>query len=368
MWLTVTPVWAALALSRVVFYEFERLRFPEIVPPVLADALQGVFLWPLAVLGCHLTLKAWKRAGATLSVVVGLASSLAFGALARLAYGLASWLSPNPQAQHLWISALPRSGSGFLYPWLSSTVEYGVLYLSCISAAVGFLAYRNWVGERLLRERADSRAALERLRALRAQVNPHFLLNALNSLVGLDDLATGPSHPLLGDLSELLRRTLEASERERQTVQDEMACVEAYLRIQQARFPSRAQWRSAVDPACAAAMLPALILMPLVENAVTHGLRGRTPSVAIDIAVVCNSAAVKVTVRNSCAALSVAPVAQRPALGLRHVRERLHILFGNAATLNIDQSDPGQFVARLSVPADPRRTIEHYAEEPLCES
>jgi two-component system LytT family sensor kinase len=368
VWLTVTPVWAALALSRVVFYEFERLRFPEIVPPVLADALQGVLLWPLAVLGCHLTLTAWKRAGAARSVVVGLASSLVFGALARLAYGFASWLSPNPQAQHLWISALPRSGSGFLYPWLSSTVEYGVLYLSCMSAAVGFLAYRNWVGERLLRERADSRAALERLRALRAQLNPHFLLNALNTLIGLDDLPTGPSQPLLSDLSELLRRTLQASERERQSVQDEVACVQAYLRIQQARFPSRVRWRLAVNPACAAATLPSLILMPLVENAVTHGLRGSTPSVAIDIAVVCNSAAVSVTVRNSCARLSIAPVTLRPALGLRHVRERLRILFGNAATLNIDHSDPEQFVAQLGVPADPRRTRELCVEESLCAS
>lgn len=368
MWLTVTPVWAALALSRVVFYEFERLRFPGIVPPVLADALQGVLLWPLAVLGCHLTLKAWKRAGATLSVVVGLASSLVFGALARLAYGFASWLSPNPQAQQLWISALPRSGSGFLYPWLSSTVEYGVLYLSCISAAVGFLAYRNWVGERLLRERADSRAALERLRALRAQVNPHFLLNALNTLVALDAVPTGTSQPLLADLSELLRRTLAASERERQSVQDEVAYAETYLRIQQARFPSRIRWRSVVTPACAAATLPSLILMPLVENAVTHGLRGSTPSVEIDIAVVCTSAAVNVTVRNSCTRLRVAPVARRPALGLPHVRERLYILFGTAATLKIDQSDPEQFVARLSLPAGPRRREEHHVEEPLCES
>ena len=243
-----------------------------------------------------------------------------------------------------------------------------MLYLSCISAAVGFLAYRNWVGERLLRERADSRVALERLRALRAQVNPHFLLNALNSLVGLDAVPTGTSQPLLGDLSELLRRTLAASERERQSVQDEVACVEAYLRIQQARFPARVKWRSVVNPACAAATLPSLILMPLVENAVTHGLRGRTPSVAIDIAVACSCTAVNVTVRNSCAALSVAPVALRPALGLRHVRERLHILFGSAATLKIDQSDPGQFVARLSVPSDPERTREHYVEESLCES
>src|SRR5687767_15482971 len=63
VWLLVTPIWGLLALSRVMFYALERIRFPEIVPPVVADAIQALLLWPLVTLGCYLILRAWGRFG-----------------------------------------------------------------------------------------------------------------------------------------------------------------------------------------------------------------------------------------------------------------------------------------------------------------
>ena len=63
VWLAVTPIWAVLATGRVVFYALERIRYPADVPPVIADAIQALLLWPAAVLGCYLTIRVWRRHG-----------------------------------------------------------------------------------------------------------------------------------------------------------------------------------------------------------------------------------------------------------------------------------------------------------------
>src|SRR5512143_894315 len=64
LWRTVTPIWAVLAAGRVIYYALERIRYPDFVPPVFADVVEAVLLWPLAVVGCYLTVRAWRRNGA----------------------------------------------------------------------------------------------------------------------------------------------------------------------------------------------------------------------------------------------------------------------------------------------------------------
>src|SRR4051812_31914128 len=79
IWRTVTPIWAVLAAGRVVYYALERIRYPGDVPPVFADVVEAVLLWPLAVVGCYLTVRAWRRNGAFRAGVVALFSALIFG-------------------------------------------------------------------------------------------------------------------------------------------------------------------------------------------------------------------------------------------------------------------------------------------------
>ena len=356
IWITVTPVWAVLVLSRVLFYGLERLRFPEIVPPVAADAIQGILLWPLAALGCHAILLAWRRLGLAWAASAAILTALAFGSVARPAYGAASLLAGNLAPPAIWPDFSSAGFGPSFYPWLSNAVEYAALYLSCVAAALGFLSFRSLVNERLLRARVEATAAQERLRTLRAQLNPHFLFNTLNSLVGLSELQAGPTQQLVVQLSELLRRTLHASEHEEHLLADELAYAEAYLRIQQIRYPSRVEWRirAGIDTGAdtGALRVPSLILLPLVENAVTHGMRG-TQAVQIEIAAHRARVGIVLSVANSCRAVAPVHDPGRSGLGLRNVRERLEVLFGTEAVLIVHRPAPDRFEARINLPAHP---------------
>jgi len=275
IWLTVTPIWIVLAFSRVLFYGLERLRFPEIVPPVWADAVQAIVLWPLVTLCCAIVLRRWVRSGWRLALLVALGTTLVIGFAARPAYAFGALLnSGNNVESQAWLTAFVSGQPQSWYPWLSNAVEYGVLYLSCVVAAVGFLTYRTLMHERLHLSRVEAAAAHERLRTLRSQLNPHFLFNALNSIVGLSDHQGALTQQVITQLSDLLRRTLRASELEVHGLTEELSHVDSYLQIQQVRQPSRIDWRVNLDLQSINTPVPSLILLPLVENAITHGLRG----------------------------------------------------------------------------------------------
>jgi Histidine kinase len=346
VWITITPVWAMLAASRVLFYALERQRYPDIIAPVLGDTIQTVLLWPLVVLGCLLTLRSWTRAGLMAAVGVCAMTTLVFGTLARPAYAAASFLLTGDPGFQSWIEILQSPA----YAWASNALEYGALYFSSVAVTAGFLSFRSLMNERLLRSRVEAAAAHERLRALRTQLNPHFLFNTLNSIVGLGDIESSSARQLITRLSELLRRTLLASECDEQPLRDELAHAEAYLHIQQIRQPSRIAWQVRSDPSCATASVPSLILLPLIENAVTHGLRGGENHVAIQIAVECGPQALQLRVSNSCPVRAPESRARSPGLGLRNVRERLEVMFGAQASLVTGRSSASQFTARITLP------------------
>jgi hypothetical protein len=348
IWLLVTPIWGLLALSRVMFYALERMRFPQIVPPVVADAIQAVLLWPLVMIGCYLILRAWGRFGLQWAILIALMSTAMFGALARPAYAIGSLLNSQSEAARLWLAGFGSTSSGFLVPWFSNALEYGVLYLSCVALVAGLLAYRSLMNERLLLSRVEATAAQERLRALRAQLNPHFLFNALNSIVCLNESQSREAQRVILQLSELLRRTLRASEREEHPLTQELAHLDAYLKIECIRHPARIDWRTRVAPGCGAAFVPSLLLLPLVENAVTHGLSG-TERVAIEIDVECTRRNLVLRITNSCLQAGHGK-SGCAGMGLRNVRERLDVSFGPRARMTLHRPAPDRYEARITLP------------------
>jgi len=338
IWMAVTPIWAIASIGRVSAYAFDH-RHPAFISPVRSVALQSLLLWPLAVLGCWLTLRAWQRGGAVLPVFASVASPVAVGALAWPAYDLAA----------LFLSGGDERYSEVWYPWLSDGIEYSVLYICCVAAAVGATAYQQWSLERTARVNAEGLAALERLRALRAQINPHFLFNALNSIVGLNKSAASGSQDMLIELSDLLRRTTLASEREQHTVAEELAYAATYLRIQSIRH---VQLRSeiTVDPKCSDALIPTLILLSLVENAVSHGLRGLLVSTHIEILAECDGTSLTMIVRNTAPVVAAPDPVLHQGFGLKALRERLQILYGSAAGLRTRRPDPAHFESTVMIP------------------
>jgi len=339
-------IWAALMLSRVLYYGLEHLQHPDIVPPVLAHAIQGIALLPCVVVGGFLTVRTWRCSSAGSAVAVAVATSLVVGVLAGLV---------RPTA------ACSR------YCWLSVIVEFDTLYMSCLAAVVGFVSLRTLARERLTRLSAEAGATRSRLRVLRAQLNPHFLFNALNGIASLSEAQHLPAQRLVVQLSDLLRRTLRATECEEHLLSEELAYSETYLQIQQVRLPSRLRWRIRTDPRCSAAQVPSLILLPLVENAVVHGPRGGMHVVEIDIDVACPANHVVMTVTNTCHASPMTEDAHT-GFGLRNVREWLEILYGSEATLLTQFMTASRFQAVIHLPAPrcPVQMLEPW--ESQCES
>lgn len=361
-----TWVWAALILSRVASHGLERLRYPGMVPPAWAETIQGVALWPCVVAGVYLTLRTGRQSSAARAVVVAVVTSLIVGVLAGPACVVGALLSPSEAALRAWLDEARPTGSRS-WPWLSVIVDFSALYLSCLAIAIGFLSFRTLRHERLRRLSAEAMATRDRLRVLRAQLNAHFLFNALNSIASLNDTEPPASQRLLVQLSDLLRRTLTASEREEHRLSEELAYIETYLHIQQIRLPSRLRWRIRADPHCSMAQVPSLILLPLVENAAVHGPRGGLHVVEIDVDLAYADGYLVMAVTNACHPSSVVQDV-RPGLGLRNVRERLQMLYGREAMLVARFMMGGRFNAVIHLPA-PRCAVQtHEPSESQCES
>jgi two-component system sensor histidine kinase AlgZ len=203
------------------------------------------------------------------------------------------------------------------------------------------------------------RLALEeqKLQTLRGQLEPHFMFNALNAISALVR-SNSPDLALSGinRLSSLLRYALAASQGEWVTVADELQFTRDYLALQRLRYGDRLQVRIAGDSgAVLRADCLALLLQPLVENALRHGLDEATEPGAVTIAFATAGRALEVRVAN--------PIVQGAlpnpgaGIGLANVRERLRSAYGGAASLAIDKAD-GRFVATLRLPMQAPMAVE----------
>jgi two-component sensor histidine kinase len=196
----------------------------------------------------------------------------------------------------------------------------------------------------------ESRLAQARLQALRMQLNPHFLFNTLNSIASLvqDQPQAGE---MIEALSELLRQTLSASERAEVTLREELHLLDRYLLIEQIRFGDRLRVQQRIEPAALDAVVPILILQPLVENAVKHGIEAQIAPGLIRIEVERVGASLKLEVSDNGRGLDAAgPGTLKEGVGLGNTRSRLKELYGEAASLTLRPRHTGGLSAELRIP------------------
>nr|WP_208408536.1 histidine kinase [Sphingomonas vulcanisoli] len=227
----------------------------------------------------------------------------------------------------------------------------GYFFFVCWAALYLALCYAAEIGALERRAAALKRAAQSaELRALRYQVNPHFLFNTLNSLSSLvmtDRKAA--AERMIVNLSTFFRNSLTADPTEDVPLDDEIRLQQLYLDIEAERFPERLAVRIDVDEDVRKACVPGLILQPLVENAVKHGVsRARTP-VTLRIRAYREGVNLVVLVDNDGDTRGVAP-AQGTGVGLRNVRERLAARFGDEAKASWATIPGGGFAVRLEMP------------------
>lgn len=293
-------------------------------------------LWsiPLAVLQRAL----WRR---------GLAWWRLLGIVFATTYAMA--VANNLVGQLLAIAMGWKRNPAMQWASLLGGLESCWLALLAASAAHAVLAYAY----RLHREQAQhlsARAAMRdaELRALRYQLQPHFLFNTLNAAVALVAHRPTAAEEMLVRLADLLRRTLRDGDIEFIPLRSEIDFIRNYLEIQRLRFPDRLSFVIRVDVDVQAAAVPSLILQPLAENAVIHGVAADAERVAVTIDAHRKGPAIEFIVRNS--------ASRQPAdrahtgIGLTNTRERLDALFGTQYSLSLLREDSGEVTARLQIP------------------
>jgi hypothetical protein len=220
-----------------------------------------------------------------------------------------------------------------------------MIWLAIYFAAVGLREYRT---VRLKQSELARALQLAELRLLKSQLNPHFLFNALNTVRSL--IADNPSRAqgAVTRLANTLRYTLSSRQDELVTFAQELDIVTDYLELESMRFEDRLRIERDVPANAASVHVPVMLLQTLVENAIKHGIAELPSGGVLRISAVLEHEMLNVMIENP---RPPAPIpASGEGVGLRNARDRLRLLFGTRATLELDLSKPAVATARLRVP------------------
>jgi LytS/YehU family sensor histidine kinase len=186
------------------------------------------------------------------------------------------------------------------------------------------------------------------LGALRAQLNPHFLFNSLNSLRALVTEDPGRAKEAITGLAALLRHTLQLSRTRTTTIRREMEATEHYLELEALRFESRLRYTLSVDPAALDYSIPPMLIQTLVENAIKHGIGPLPEGGTVRIAVQSRSDGLHIHVRNTG---TLAGNPDQRGIGLANSLERLRLIYGDGVTLQLWPSELDEVTCEVVVPS-----------------
>jgi two-component system LytT family sensor kinase len=235
--------------------------------------------------------------------------------------------------------------------WLFITLPFGVaVYL----AVVGIEHAIRYFAEAREREiqvaRLSEQLSGARFAALRAQLNPHFLFNTLNTIAVLvrDGDRTGAVR-IVEQLSEVLRRTLSRHRTNEVTLNEELDLVRQYLAIERARFSDRLRPTFEIDDRVRSAAVPSFAVQHLVENAIRHGIAKRSDAGRVDVAAGREGDMLWISITDDGPGIG-AQATLPQAHGIENTRERLRALYGDRASLAVEPSAAGGTIATLRVP------------------
>ena len=236
--------------------------------------------------------------------------------------------------------------SKFYNGMLSTVILYGLVLL------VGHIlaSQRQFAIQQAQTAQLNEQLTKAQLNALRRQIEPHFLFNTLNSIAGLvREEQNEAAVTMIARLSEFLRRVVNDSDRQQVPLAEELDFTEKYLDIQKARFGDRLAFTLDVPEDLRSAQVPSLILQPMVENAIKHGIAKRVQGGAIHIAAARSSDTLTIRVYNDGPSLPAGWEQSATAIGVRNVRTRLESLYGKSFDLNL-RNLGGGVEALVSVP------------------
>jgi two-component system, LytTR family, sensor histidine kinase AlgZ len=293
------------------FVTHDILGWLSLLAIITGAALPAALLWLVVACACKKPLQKLSRTGQW-------ASGMALGALAGL-YGCALLV---------WVGFINNA------PWAASAVSGALI-------AAGLVAALIWRAQ----QRAPASAAA-RLSELQSRIRPHFLFNTLNSAIALVRAEPAKAEMLLEDLSELFRSAL-VDQGDAVTLSQEIELAKRYLAIEEVRFGNRLRVDWAIDPATLQAKLPPLLLQPLVENAVKHGVEPSASGADVKISAQKRGGVIVIKITNT------APGGQGQAghgVALQNVQDRLRLLHDVQASFRCTWVD-GVYQVRMEIPA-----------------
>lgn len=224
-------------------------------------------------------------------------------------------------------------------------------YLMVIGLSHGIDYYRKYRERELRASQLETRLAQAQLDALRMQLHPHFLFNTLNSISVLMSEDVTAARRMLTRLSDLLRASLDNAATHEVSLREELEFLNNYLDIEQTRFHDRLTVRMNVEPAALSASVPYLILQPLVENAIRHGIAPRAEKGLIDISAVRDNGRVQLKVCDNGRGLGSHGGRELvKGIGLSNTQARLQQLYGSDHSFEMKDAAGGGLEVTISIP------------------
>jgi hypothetical protein len=319
-------------------------------------ALEGALPWPraaavavpLAVVFGFLCLSAWYVARGLPIETTGLARVLVTGTFAAILTS-AIWLLFSRAWMEFVAAPASRNVTLPFHAVAPTLFAFGMLlYLLAIAASYVVAAFEasREVERRRLELQVLAREA--ELRALRAQIDPHFLFNSLQSISALTTADSAAARRMCLLLADFLRETLAVGTRDRIPLANELVLAERFLAVEQVRFGDRLKVAVSADGAESCGV-PPLVLQPLVENAVTHGIAHLLEGGTVAISARRRGSLLSIAVENPCD--PDRPAGRGAGVGLANVRERLRARFGSDASLRAQEAG-GHYRVTIDLPVE----------------
>jgi len=309
------------------------------------DAMRPALVdwWAWAIAAPVIAWLVWRHPVERGRVAEGLAVHLAAGlAIAVLRAGVDTallrpllGLDPRPFGREAWISVHPN------------LMTYAVI------AGLGhaLLFYRRFRDRELRASRLEARLARAQLDVLRMQLNPHFLFNTLHAIGTLMHRDVDAAERMLTRLSDLLRATIEHAGRHEVSLRQEVEFLGRYLEVEQTRFADRLEIAFEIDPEALDLAVPYLVLQPLVENAIRHGIAPRVGPGRVEVRAERRNGRLELAVRDDGRGLDNGETPRREGVGLSNTRARLAQMYGDDHRFELRARDTGGVCVSLSIPA-----------------
>ncbi len=224
-----------------------------------------------------------------------------------------------------------------------------LIYWIIVSVSLAFDYYRKFRDREVRAAALERRLAEARLMALQMQLNPHFLFNTLHTISALMHIDVEKADRTMARLSELLRLALENTDANEVPLRDELDFLRRYLEIEQTRFGDRLEVRMDIAPDTLDAAVPNLILQPLVENAIRHGIEPYRKAGVVEIRARRAAGRLRLEVRDNGGGLPAGADLEE-GVGLANTRARLEHLYGHQHEFTLSEAPEGGLVATLTLP------------------